>query len=102
MVEVKTNELVGRYFMTDTREYVITWNDSSHIRATPLDCPTGLTSMPFSVRVVLDYGTYQTAKNNYRSSSICGNCESPMPKGCDGLFKSDGKFCRLNSVEYRK
>lgn len=102
MVEVKQNELAGRHFMTDTREYVITWNDGSSVRATPLDCPTGLTSMPFSVRSVQSYGTYLNAKNNYRTSSVCGNCKTEIPKGCGGLFKSDGKFCRLNLVERRK
>lgn len=27
----------------------------------------------------------------------CPNCDSPMPEGCRGIFKSDGKSCLLNA-----
>lgn len=59
-VQPKQNELIGRYFKPDAdgREFVITWNDGAHVRATPLDCETGLTSMPFSMRYVLECGHY--------------------------------------------
>ena len=28
---------------------------------------------------------------------VCGNCETALPEGCGGLFKDDGKHCRLNA-----
>ena len=43
------NILVGRRFINEGKEYVITWNDDTHLRATPLDCKTGLTSHEFRV-----------------------------------------------------
>ena len=29
---------------------------------------------------------------------ICGNCETALPAGCGGLFRDDGKHCRLNAA----
>lgn len=29
---------------------------------------------------------------------VCGNCDTALPEGCGGLFKSDGKHCRLNAA----
>lgn len=43
------NLLVGGRFDYADKEYVITWNDSVHIRATPLFCNTGLTSKEFKI-----------------------------------------------------
>jgi len=45
----KKIDLVGQEFTLKGRDYVVTWNTSRHIRATPLDCPTGLTSCEFMV-----------------------------------------------------
>jgi hypothetical protein len=30
---------------------------------------------------------------------ICPNCDSPLPEGCLGLFKSDGDYCRYKETE---
>ena len=27
---------------------------------------------------------------------VCGNCDTALPTGCGGIFKDDGKHCRLN------
>lgn len=29
---------------------------------------------------------------------VCGNCDTALPEGCGGLFKDDGKHCRLNAA----
>lgn len=58
IIGIKQNELVGRYFKPDAREFIVTWNDKTHVRATPMDCPSGLTSMQFSLRYVIDCGHY--------------------------------------------
>ena len=29
---------------------------------------------------------------------VCGNCDTTLPEGCGGLFKDDGKHCRLNAA----
>lgn len=60
-IEKVANMLVGRKFTDNEKEYVITWNDHIHLRATPLDCKTGLTSKEFRVD---DIGLINMRKSN--------------------------------------
>lgn len=34
-------------------------------------------------------------------AEICGNCDSPLPRGCGGLFKSDGAACKYKEPEVK-
>jgi len=43
------NYLVGRKFAREGKLWVITWSDKSSIRATPMDCKDGLTSLSFKI-----------------------------------------------------
>lgn len=34
-------------------------------------------------------------RNPLRNNEVCGNCDSELPKGCGGLFLSDGAACKF-------
>ena len=48
-IDQVNNILVGRKFDYNEVEHVITWNDNTYLRATPLNCSTGLTSVELRV-----------------------------------------------------
>lgn len=42
---------------------------------------------------------YRGDRITITDEDVCPNCEAPMPKGCGGVFKEDGKHCLLNSKQ---
>lgn len=30
------------------------------------------------------------------ANTVCGNCDTPVPPGCKGMFKSDGEHCQMS------
>lgn len=62
-----------------------------------LDCFLG-TPMQGSYRdYLLNAGRAIEAKVDAHRNA-CGNCDTPVPPGCGGLFKADGNACALNKA----
>ena len=47
----------------------------------------------YLVRVIV---VVQAALLKRADVRVCGNCDTALPEGCGGLFKSDGDHCALN------
>lgn len=63
-----------------------TWLDDG---LNPIDCPYCKTEViPTGIHSPVIAGS---------AVEICGNCDTALPEGCGGIFKTDGKSCRLNA-----